>query len=68
MVRSDDEIGVDCNDAQAHPFSDISPSHYSFGPAGCIYQLGVTTGTSATTYAPSNVVTRAQMAAFQKTS
>ena len=64
MVRSADEIGVDCNDAQPHPFTDIAPSHYSYGPAGCIYQLGVTTGTSATTYAPSNVVTRAQMAAF----
>ena len=64
IVRSAEEIGVDCTNTQPHPFTDIAPGHYSYGPAGCIYQLGVTTGTSATTYAPSNVVTRAQMAAF----
>jgi len=64
IVRSADEIGVDCNDAQPHPFADIPSTHYSYGPAGCIYQLGVTTGTGSSTYAPGNAVTRAQMAAF----
>ena len=34
------------------------------GPAGCIYQLGVRTGTGPTTYAPNGIVTRNQMAAF----
>jgi hypothetical protein len=64
IVRPVSEIGVDCNQSQQHPFADIPLGHYSYVPAGCIYQLGVTTGTSATTYAPGNVVTRAQMAAF----
>ena len=48
----------------AHPFVDIPSSSYAYGPAGCIYNLGITTGTSPTTYAPDNLVTRAQMAAF----
>jgi len=31
---------------------------------GCIFGLTITTGTSPTTYAPDELVTRAQMAAF----
>ena len=64
IVRPVGEIGVDCNSTQSHPFVDIPSSHYSFRPAGCIYRLGVTTGTSSTTYSPGAVVTRGQMAAF----
>ena len=63
-IRSIAEIGVDCANVQPTPFTDIEPTHYSYEPAACIYQLGLTTGTSATTYSPDNVVTRGQMAAF----
>ncbi len=48
----------------SHPFGDVNPTAYYFGPTGCIYQLGITTGTSATTYSPNDIVTRDQMAAF----
>ena len=43
-VRPIAEIGVDCSQTQQHPFTDIPTSSYAYGPAGCIYQLGVTTG------------------------
>ncbi len=39
-----------------------SPSHQA--DIACIYELGVTEGTSATTYSPLNAVTREQMASF----
>ncbi|MDG1411068.1 MAG: S-layer homology domain-containing protein, partial [Acidimicrobiales bacterium] len=48
----------------SHPFADVSPSSYGYGPVGCLYQLGITNGVSATTYGPGAAVTRAQMAAF----
>jgi hypothetical protein len=52
----------DC--AGSHPFGDVSPSSYGYGPVGCLYQLGITTGTSSITFSPDQVVPRAQMAAF----
>jgi hypothetical protein len=50
--------------SSASPFGDVPPSSYAYGDVGCIHLLGVTTGTSATTYSPGDVVTREQMAAF----
>jgi hypothetical protein len=54
--------GLDC--AGDTPFVDVPSGAYYTEAVGCIYNLGITTGTSQTTYAPNNVVTRAQMAAF----
>ncbi|MBT5850244.1 MAG: S8 family serine peptidase [Acidimicrobiaceae bacterium] len=48
----------------SHPFTDVSPSSYGYGPVGCLYQLGLTTGTSSVTFSPAQGMTRAQMAAF----
>lgn len=48
----------------AHPFIDVPTTAYYSAPVGCIYNLGITTGTSAITYSPGNTVTRDQMAAF----
>ncbi len=48
----------------AHPFTDIDPDGYAAPHIGLIYSLGITTGTSATTYSPDQHVTREQMAAF----
>ncbi|MEQ8842714.1 MAG: S-layer homology domain-containing protein, partial [Acidimicrobiales bacterium] len=45
------------------PFVDIGSS-FARDDIACIYQLGITTGTSATTYDPKGDVTREQMAAF----
>ena len=64
IVRSADEIGVDCTGALSHRFTDIAASHWAYGPVGCIYNLGVTKGTGPTSYSPKGLVTREQMAAF----
>jgi len=65
-----------CEAANGHPFIDVSPASYlgssvtsqSTFPVGnhvdCLYRLGVTTGTSETTFSPAAFVTREQMAAF----
>ena len=47
-----------------HPFTDIDLESYAEPHIALIYALGITTGTTATTYSPDNVVTREQMAAF----
>ncbi len=47
-----------------HGFTDVLVSSYAYRDVGCIKAIGVTTGTSATTYSPQNFVTREQMAAF----
>ena len=64
MVRSVEEIGVDCTVAQPHPFTDVAETSFAADSIGCIYTLGVTTGTSPDTYTPHAPVTRQQMAAF----
>lgn len=47
-----------------HPFTDIDLEGYAEPHIALIYALGITTGTTATTYSPGDVVTREQMAAF----
>ena len=46
------------------PFVDVSAERFYTDSVGCLFALDLTTGTSATTYAPDEFVTRAQMAAF----
>ena len=51
--------------AAGTPFTDIGDRAFAERAAiGAIYALGVTTGTSATTYSPHSNVTREQMASF----
>ncbi|MEM9465082.1 MAG: S8 family serine peptidase [Actinomycetota bacterium] len=45
-------------------FIDVAETSYAAADVECLRMLGVTNGTSATTYSPSDVVTREQMAAF----
>ncbi|MBT5137517.1 MAG: S-layer homology domain-containing protein, partial [Acidimicrobiaceae bacterium] len=40
------------------------PSSYAVDAIDCIYGLGITTGTSSTTYSPNEYVTREQVAAL----
>lgn len=56
-------FGLDCPSG-AMPFTDVSPSSFAYADVICIFELGITTGTSATTYSPGQFVNRAQMAAF----
>ena len=48
----------------AIPFTDVPDSSFARLDVACIFGLGVTKGTSGTTYSPSDFVTREQMAAF----
>ncbi len=51
-------------DLSADPFTDVPASSFARDDVTCIYNLGVTTGTSLTTFSPGDNVTREQMAAF----
>lgn len=53
-----------CDDPPSAPFVDVSVSSFAFDDVGCIFGLGVTTGTSSSTYDPAGLVTREQMASF----
>lgn len=47
-----------------YPFDDVDPSSFAYDDIQLIHALGITTGTSASTYSPGEVVDREQMAAF----
>lgn len=49
----------------ANPFTDVSTSDYYYDAVLWAVANGVTSGTSATTFGPDNVVTRAQSVTFQ---
>ncbi|MEM8705908.1 MAG: S-layer homology domain-containing protein [Actinomycetota bacterium] len=53
----------DCTEAVPTAFVDLAGS-FATADVSCIFGLGVTNGTSATTYSPADFVTREQMAAF----
>ena len=56
---------VDCAELDTQtPFVDVSPTSPTAQAIACIYALGITTGTTPTTYSPASNVTRAQMAIF----
>ena len=46
------------------PFTDVAPTSFAYDDIGRIFGLGITKGTSPTTYSPQQTVTREQMAAF----
>ncbi|MEM8707102.1 MAG: S-layer homology domain-containing protein [Actinomycetota bacterium] len=56
-------LGNDCPD-EPSPFTDLAATSFAIEDAGCIFHLGITTGTGPGTYSPANTVTREQMAAF----
>ena len=61
LARTVRTQGVTCPTVSL-PFTDVSVA--SQADVKCIYGLGITKGTSATTFSPASEVTRAQMAAF----
>ena len=60
MIR----YAIDGNCTDPHPFVDVPETSFAYGDVGCIADMGITTGTSETTYSPAAFVTREQMAAF----
>lgn len=55
--------GRDCPVGEA-PFTDVPESSFAVADVDCLFALGVTTGTTDTTYSPADIVNRAQMASF----
>ena len=56
---------VECpSEGASHPFTDVPRSSLASDAVNCLYELGVTTGRTPTTYDPNGNVTRAQMAVF----
>jgi hypothetical protein len=55
--------GEECSGG-TEPFTDVSASSSAKDDIACIFGLGITGGTSPTTYSPAEYVTRQQMAAF----
>lgn len=47
-----------------NPFTDVAEAHYFYAPVLWAVSEGVTTGTTATTFSPLNVCTRAQVVTF----
>ena len=45
-------------------FVDMASSSFAYRPVGCLFDLGITTGTSPATFSPKRGVTREEMAAF----
>jgi hypothetical protein len=65
LVRVLDLAGVTLPSGANQGFSDIGSLDVSYQMAiNQLFQLGITTGTSASTFGPNGVVTREQMAAF----
>ena len=59
------ENRLDCDDLETQtPFVDVLESSPEAQAVACIYALGITTGTTPTTYSPGANVNRAQMASF----
>jgi hypothetical protein len=51
-------------DALEYPFIDVAPESFAYDDIARIHELAITTGTSDTTYSPTQTVDREQMAAF----
>jgi hypothetical protein len=62
-LDSSELAGLDCP-AGGDPFVDVASASFARGDVSCIFNLGITTGTSAMTYDPAGIVTREQMASF----
>ena len=54
--------GRDCPDDAAPPFDDVAPSSSHHDAIACLRALGITSGTSASTFSPGSQVSRAQFA------
>ena len=58
-----DELGRRCPDGE-HPFTDVTPGSVHDANISCLYTMGFTQGTSATTYEPKAKLTSSQIARF----
>lgn len=63
LARLWEALGNECGGTPGE-FVDVPSSSFAYEPVACIRELGITNGTSPTTYGPAQFVTREQMAAF----
>jgi len=47
-----------------NPFADVTSSDYYYAPVVWAYDMGITGGTSKTTFSPNDTCTRAQVVTF----
>ncbi|MBR2047221.1 MAG: S-layer homology domain-containing protein [Oscillospiraceae bacterium] len=60
-----DGFCVVCGEAESgNPFTDVEPAQWYFEPVLWAVENGITSGTSATTFAPNQTCTRAQVVTF----
>ena len=62
LARIYEFFGNECPTGST-PFVDV-PGGQAGADVACIYHLGITTGTSSTTYSPDTIVNRAQLVTF----
>ena len=58
-----DVLNRPCPDAET-PFTDVDPDSVHAADIGCLYGLGITAGTTATTYEPQSELTASQISRF----
>ena len=58
-----DVLNQTCPDVET-PFTDVAPDSVHAANIGCLYGLGITTGTTATTYEPQAKLTSSQLSRF----
>lgn len=56
--------GRECPESGESPFADIAAGSVYAAGIACLHALGITNGTTATTYSPDQPVTRAQIASL----
>ena len=64
LARAWEAAGRACPDGAGSSFDDVPADSARAADIGCIAALGITSGTAAGTFSPSEAVTRAQMATF----
>ena len=64
FVRMWRQLGQACPATAGLTFDDVNPESVHAADIACLHALDITTGTTATTYSPNGLVTRAQVAAF----
>ena len=62
LARVWELLGRDCPDGGALPFDDVAPGSSHHDAIACLRALGITSGTSPTTFSPGSQVSRAQFA------
>ena len=57
-------LAINLSPSDKHPFTDVPTTSAANSYIAALYQSGITTGTSSTTFSPTSPVTRGQLASF----